>query len=94
MANTRQLNHHLLGILFRHFEIGNRVEQIDMAYFLTSAYETVQRLHKFSRIKTIALAKINKEAFVALLRLILQLLLVRLVSGITRLSGFFRFNRL
>ena len=49
-----------------------------MSDFLTTSHKAIQRLHQFAWIEAITLTKIDKQAAIALLSLILQLLLVSL----------------
>ena len=78
MSDTRQLNHHLLGILLRHLEIRDRVKQVDMSNLLTTTYKAIQRLHQLTWIEAIALTKVDKQSAITLLSFVLQLLLVAL----------------
>ena len=55
MSDTCQLDHHLLGILFRHLKIRDGIQQVDMPHLLTTTYKTVQRLHQLTRIEAITL---------------------------------------
>ena len=49
-----------------------------MSHLLTSSNKAIQRLHQFARIETVALTKVDKQAAIAFLCLILQFLLVAL----------------
>ena len=78
ISDARQLNHHLLGILLGYFEIRDGIKQVDMPHLLTATHKTVQRLHQFTRIESIALAQVNEQAAIAFLCFVLQFLLVAL----------------
>src|SRR5574344_807053 len=81
IADARELEHHLTGIFLRHFEVRNRVEQIDMSYLLTSADITVQGFHQFAGIKSVAFSEVDKKASVAFLGLVVVFLTITLLSA-------------
>ena len=62
--------HHLVGILLRHLDIADTVEQIDMSHFLTALDIAVEELHYLSRIEAVGLAEIDEEFLVSRLRLV------------------------
>ena len=58
--------HHLLGILLRHLEIGDSVQQVDVSHLLTTTNEAVQRLHQLAWIETVLFTQIDEQLLIAL----------------------------
>ena len=88
------MDHHLLGVFLWHLEIRDGVKQVDMSYLLTSAHKAIQRLHQFTRIKSITPAEVDKEALIALRSLILQFLFVALRLLLLRHDNLFKLWRI
>ena len=78
VADARELRHHFLGILLRHLEIADGVEQVDVSHHLTATHIAVQRLHQLAGIEAVALAQVDEQSVVALLCLVHALLAVGL----------------
>ena len=66
-----QCPHHLLCILFRHFDVALFGQQVDVSYLLMAVYVLVDELHHLARIESVGLAEVDEQPSVAALCLAL-----------------------
>ena len=78
VAYARELCHHLAGVFFGHLEVGDALQQVNVSHLLASAHISVERLHQFARIESVALAQVDEEPAVAFLGFVQAFLAVGL----------------
>ena len=61
--------HYLLGVPFGHFNVTLLRKKIDMTYCLVPMHVLIDELHHLTWIETVSLTKVDKQSFVATLRL-------------------------